>query len=129
MRCWLVVVYFTRFDVIDKSKQSYWVWGHKHALKAQLFPKDLPVLYDAGAGCEVIRDDVDGRLRFCEDGVVVAPGMQPHWMTPPHTLTWPNEGVSVFSCDPGRHKWNTVMVRILSAYQQTTLIFHAGPNT
>ena len=52
------------------------MWGHKHALQAQLYPKNLPPLFDNGAGCEVIRDDLDGRFKFCEDGVVIAPGMQ-----------------------------------------------------
>ncbi|KAG8719976.1 hypothetical protein FRC08_001478 [Ceratobasidium sp. 394] len=71
---------------------SYWVWAHQHALKAQLFPKDFPKLYDAGAGCSIVGNkEANGQFKFCEDGTTVAPG------------------VAIFSCDPGRLKWNTVM--------------------
>ncbi|QRV74992.1 arylesterase domain-containing protein [Ceratobasidium sp. AG-Ba] len=71
---------------------SYWVYSHQHALKAQLLSKDLPRLYDAGAECSIVKDKhANTRFKFCEDGVVVSPG------------------ISIFSCDPGRLKWNTVM--------------------
>ncbi|KAG8749817.1 hypothetical protein FRC12_013208 [Ceratobasidium sp. 428] len=71
---------------------AYWVWTRQHALKAQLLPKDIPKLFDAGASCTMIGNkEANGQFKFCEDGTTVAPG------------------VAIFSCDPGRLKWNTIM--------------------
>ncbi|CAE6414348.1 unnamed protein product [Rhizoctonia solani] len=67
---------------------AWYAWNLKHAIQAQLFPKDLPPLFSAGRKCELVQDN---RFKFCEDGLVYAPG------------------IAVFSCDPGRHEWNTVM--------------------
>ncbi|CAE6425593.1 unnamed protein product [Rhizoctonia solani] len=67
---------------------AWYAWNLKHAIQAQLFPKNLPRLFSAGQKCELVENN---RFKFCEDGLVYAPG------------------ISVFSCDPGRHEWNTVM--------------------
>lgn len=69
-----------------------YAWYINHAIWAQLFPKDLPHLFYDGGKCEVIRGkDVNSQFKYCEDGLVAAPG------------------IAIFSCDPGRYEWNTVM--------------------
>ncbi|CAE6531291.1 unnamed protein product [Rhizoctonia solani] len=71
---------------------AWYAWNSKHAIHAQLFPKNLPQLFSAGRKCDLIQETrVDNRFKFCEDGLVYAPG------------------IAIFSCDPGRHEWNTVM--------------------
>ncbi|CAE7124876.1 unnamed protein product [Rhizoctonia solani] len=70
---------------------AYHVWNLKHALQAQLVPKQLPPLFSAGAKCELIREraeEADNQFKFCEDGLVLAPG------------------IAIFSCDPNRHEWD-----------------------
>ncbi|CAE6447159.1 unnamed protein product [Rhizoctonia solani] len=71
---------------------AWHLWNHKHAIQAQLFRKNLPPLFSADKKCELIQEKaVDNQFKFCEDGLVYAPG------------------IAMFSCDPGRHEWNTVM--------------------
>ncbi|CAE6408820.1 unnamed protein product [Rhizoctonia solani] len=71
---------------------AYHIWNLKHAIQAQLIPKNLPALFSAGGKCELIQEkEVDNRFKFCEDGLILAPG------------------IAIFSCDLGRYEWNTVM--------------------
>ncbi|KAH7341442.1 hypothetical protein B0J17DRAFT_646562 [Rhizoctonia solani] len=78
---------------------AYHAWNLKHALQAQFIPKNLPPLFSAGGKCELIqerREEADNQFKFCEDGLILAPG------------------IAIFSCDPGRHDWNTVMGPMLN---------------
>ncbi|CAE6408833.1 unnamed protein product [Rhizoctonia solani] len=71
---------------------AYYAWNLKHAIQAQLLPKRLPPLFSAGGKCQLIQEKkMSSQFRFCEDGLVLVPG------------------ISIFSCDPNRHEWNTVM--------------------
>ncbi|KAH7341443.1 hypothetical protein B0J17DRAFT_646563 [Rhizoctonia solani] len=82
-----------RWVSIAVALLAWHLWNHKHAIQAQLFRKNLPSLFSADRKCELIQEKVDNQFKFCEDGLVYAPG------------------IAIFSCDPGRHEWNTVMVR------------------
>ncbi|QRW18255.1 arylesterase domain-containing protein [Rhizoctonia solani] len=71
---------------------AYSLWNLKHTIQAQFVPKNLPPFFNAGGSCELIREkEVDNRFKFCEDGVILAPG------------------IAIFSCDLGRYEWNTAM--------------------
>ncbi|KAJ1307873.1 hypothetical protein OPQ81_001953 [Rhizoctonia solani] len=88
---------FVRWLSIVIPVLAWYAWNHKHALQAQLFPKNLPPLFSANRKCEVVQEKgVDNRFKFCEDGHIFAPG------------------IAIFSCDPGRHEWNTVMGPMLN---------------
>ncbi|KAG8690380.1 hypothetical protein FRC11_012013 [Ceratobasidium sp. 423] len=83
---------------------AWYVWNRKHAIQAQLLPKSLPPLFSAGRKCELVREkEVDNRFKFCEDGRIYAPG------------------IAIFSCDPGRHEWNTVMGPMLNPGRRGSL--------
>ncbi|GAB1523103.1 hypothetical protein RhiTH_006233 [Rhizoctonia solani] len=82
---------------------AWYVWSLKHAIGAQLLPKRLPPLFSAGGKCKLIQEKESGQFKFCEDGLVLAPG------------------VSVFSCDPNRHEWNTVMGPMLDPSHRGSL--------
>ncbi|KAF8699300.1 serum paraoxonase arylesterase 2, partial [Rhizoctonia solani] len=82
---------------------AWYVWSLKHAIGAQLLPKRLPPLFSAAGKCKLIREKESGQFKFCEDGLVLAPG------------------VSVFSCDPNRHEWNTIMGPMLDPSRRGSL--------
>ncbi|KAL5634623.1 hypothetical protein ACGC1H_002612 [Rhizoctonia solani] len=84
---------FLRWLSVVVALLAYHVWNLKHAIQAQLLPKQLPPLFSAGGRCELIqeRPGNDNRFKLCEDGLVLAPG------------------IAIFSCDPGRRDWNTVI--------------------
>ncbi|CAE6415722.1 unnamed protein product [Rhizoctonia solani] len=81
-----------RWASIAVALLAYYAWSLKHAIQAQLLPKKLPPFFNAGGKCKLIQENkTTGQFKFCEDGLVLAPG------------------ISIFSCDPNRHEWNTVM--------------------
>ncbi|KAJ1307875.1 hypothetical protein OPQ81_001955 [Rhizoctonia solani] len=85
---------------------AYYVWNLKHAIQAQFVPKKLPPLFNAGGNCELIQErheEVENGFKFCEDGLIIAPG------------------VAIFSCDPGRHEWNTVVGPMLEPGRRGSL--------
>ncbi|KDN48608.1 hypothetical protein RSAG8_02595, partial [Rhizoctonia solani AG-8 WAC10335] len=94
---------------------AYYMWTLKHAIQAQLVPKNLPPLFSAGGKCELIQERPEARdnqFKYCEDGLVLAPG------------------IAIFSCDPGRHDWNTVVGPMLEPGRRGSLwALHYTPTT
>ncbi|CAE6455362.1 unnamed protein product, partial [Rhizoctonia solani] len=83
---------------------AWYVWSRRHAFQAQLLPKSLPPLFSADKKCELVQEKgVDNRFKFCEDGRIYAPG------------------IAIFSCDPGRYEWNTVMGPMLNPGRRGSL--------
>ncbi|CUA74114.1 hypothetical protein RSOLAG22IIIB_05404 [Rhizoctonia solani] len=95
---------FIRWLSVIVALLAYYVWNLRHAIQAQLVRKKLPPLFSAGGKCELIQERLESNeFKFCEDGLVLAPG------------------VAIFSCDPGRRDLNTAVGPMLEPGRRGSL--------